>query len=132
MATSNRRVAAYLPPEIDEAFIAFKIQRELATEEEPNQNDSQGLIQILSEFLGVSRGTEYLVSYPADAVTQGQLDSLKSELVSQISELSSELCLTQGRLQALIDASVKTVSNKELAQFIGIGASTLSEWKKEK
>lgn len=151
MATSNRRVAAYLPPEIDEAFIAFKIQHGLATESEPNQNDSQGLIQVLSEFLGVSRDLGYSVSYSVDAVTQDQLDSLRSELVSQIGELSSELQLVKAKLEISIqeiesldnkemsvDVSLAQEvlpdwkSNKDMATEIGVSPSTLSNWKKEK
>ena len=47
MATNNRRIAAYLPSETDEAFKAFKIQNGFATEENPSLNDSKALIYIL-------------------------------------------------------------------------------------
>lgn len=152
MATSNRRVATYLPPEIDGAFTAFKIQRGLATEDEPNQNDSQGLIQILTEFLGVSRESEHSVSYLINVVTQDQLDSLRSELVSRISELSSELQTIQKQIEVSKDkAEVRsngeseegdisppaqnlpeTMSGKELASFIHVSQPTISIWKKNK
>lgn len=131
MATNNRRVAAYLPPEIDEAFTAFKIQRGLSTEDEPNQNDSQGLIQILSEFLEVSRESGYSVSYPVNAVTQDQLDSLRSELVSQIGELSSELSKAFKKIESL-ETHLKgdgLLTVKELAERLKIDPSTLSHWK---
>jgi uncharacterized protein (DUF934 family) len=47
MPTSKNRIAAYLPPEVDEKFQAFKQERGVG--------DSQALILILTEFLEVSQ-----------------------------------------------------------------------------
>ena len=101
MATKNRRVAAYLPPEVDEAFVAFKIQRGLASKDAPHQNDSQALIQLLTEYLGVSPQEGYSVSYMEGLVTVQQLEALKAELKASISELSSGLLSVNSRVEAL-------------------------------
>lgn len=164
MATKNRRVAAYLPPEVDKAFVDFKIKHGLATEESPNQNDSQALVQLLSELLGVAHQVEHSVSRQLDIGMAIQLQDLKAELVSQISELSSELLALRQKVDALTaDQSLgstlttaeeladtlpategladtpltaedltDTLSNREMAKRIGINASTLSNWKKNK
>lgn len=76
MATENRRVAAYLPPELDKAFLAFKISSGLAMEDSPNQNDSKALVQILSEFLNVSYG----VTHSGDSHVLSRLTSLEQRL----------------------------------------------------
>lgn len=104
MATKNRRVAAYLPPEVDEAFIAFKIQRGLASAENPNQNDSQALIQLLSEFLAVSPQSGYSVSHAEGLVTIEQMESLKADLEVRISELFGELSGELSRVKTKVDA----------------------------
>lgn len=134
MATKNRRVAAYLPPQVDEAFIAFKIQRGLATEENPSQNDSQALVQLLSEFLGVAQQVSYPVSHSSGTELATQLETLKAELVTQISELSSELSILKGRVDALTVAQDLTdaLTTADMAKRIGINSSTLSHWKKGK
>ena len=59
MATQNRRIAAYLPPEIDQKLRAFKIDAGLATKRNPNKNDSQALIAILSQFFGLNQEPAY-------------------------------------------------------------------------
>jgi hypothetical protein len=106
MATKNRRVAAYLPPEVDEAFIAFKIQRGLASAESPNQNDSQALIQLLSEFLAVSPQSGYSVSHAEGLVTIEQMESLKAGLEARISELFGKLSQVNSRFDALAPADM--------------------------
>lgn len=93
MATENRRVAAYLPPELDKAFVAFKISSGLATEGSPNQNDSKALVQILSEFLQVS----YPVTHPGD------------------SDVLSRLALLEQRLS---DVEVRVNDNQRLAEGV--------------
>jgi hypothetical protein len=52
MATKNRRIATYLPSEIDDWFKAFKSERSI-------EGDSQALLQILSEYSGVSQNAAY-------------------------------------------------------------------------
>lgn len=44
MPTENRRIATYLPKQVDERLEAFKAERSI-------KGDSQALIVILSEFL---------------------------------------------------------------------------------
>jgi hypothetical protein len=56
MPTENRRVAAYLPKELDDRFKAFIAERNL-------KGESQALVVILSEFLGVSQQVAQQVDY---------------------------------------------------------------------
>lgn len=134
MATKNRRVAAYLPPEVDKAFVDFKIKHGLATEESPHQNDSQALIQLLSDLLGVAHEVDRPVSHQLDIEVAIQLESLKAELVSQISELSSELSVLKQQVKALKvnQDMAEALSTNQMAERIGIASSTLSHWKKSK
>lgn len=134
MATKNRRVAAYLPPQVDKAFVEFKIKRGLATDESSNQNDSQALVELLSEFLGVTHQVEHPVSRQLDIEMAIQLEDLKAELVGQIGELSSELLILRQRVDALASAQdlAKTLTTGEMADRIGISSSTLSHWKTKK
>lgn len=134
MGTKNRRVAAYLPQAVNEAFVQFKIERGLATRQKPNRNDSQALVQLLSEFLKVAHQVEYSSAHSSQLVTLNQLKQMKQELVGQISELASELQVFKSRLDA--EQTVRDLSgaltNGEMAKRIGIDPSTLSHWKKEK
>jgi hypothetical protein len=79
MSTVKHRIAAYLPSDVDEKFQAFKQERGVG--------DSQALILILTEFLGVSQEMSHSNSL--------DIDALKSELLSELelrfSELKSEL-----------------------------------------
>jgi hypothetical protein len=96
MPTENRRVATYLPKELDDRFKAFIADRQL-------KGDSQALIVILSEFLGVSLPVAQKVDYSA-FVTHEQL----AELSSKVFELSATI--ENGRLPGKI-------LNKLLGQF---------------
>ena len=69
MPTENRRVAAYLPKELDEKLEAFKSERGI-------KGDSQALILILSEFLGVSQP----VAYSSSFVTLEKFEDLASQV----------------------------------------------------
>lgn len=134
MSTKNRRVAAYLPPEVDKAFIDFKIEHGLATQNSPNQNDSQALIQLLSEFLGVSQNVTHLVSHVSGNEWIAQLSDLREELVSQISELSSELLLLQTKVNGLevFKKAQETLTTSQMVKRLGISSSTMTHWKKNK
>ena len=83
MATQNRRIAAYLPPEIDQKLKAFKIDAGLATKRNPNKNDSQALITILSQFFGLNQEPAY-----SSAV---QLRQDLSDLEAKVERLSDTL-----------------------------------------
>lgn len=75
MPTENRRVATYLPKEIDSAFKAFKDERGIG--------DSAALILILCERLGVTHSVNQ-VDYSRFA-TVGQLE----ELAAKVAELAA-------------------------------------------
>jgi hypothetical protein len=79
MPTAKHRIAAYLPPDVDEKFQAFKQERGIG--------DSQALILILSEFLQVSHQVSCNDSL--------NIETLRSELLGEVevrfSELRSEL-----------------------------------------
>ena len=101
MATNNRRVAAYFPPEVDKAFKEFKIKNGFATEKNPSQNDSKALIHILSEFLKVEHLVAHSVSLTDNLVTTEQIEALRQEFESKLSELlGSSLQITQ-RVESL-------------------------------
>lgn len=48
MPTENRRIATYFPKDIDDKFNTFKLERGI-------RGDSQALLTIVSEFLGVTQ-----------------------------------------------------------------------------
>ncbi len=152
MPTENRRVAAYLPKEIDDRFTAFKVERGLG--------DSQALIVILSEFLGVSQQVaqqgdslrielEGRIEALEERLTHLRselLNDLKSELlkelnssVNQVADKESEL---EGRLpedehtpdqlnllSETVEPKSELLKEAELAQRLGCGRSTLGEWR---
>jgi DNA-binding transcriptional regulator YiaG len=147
MPTENRRVAAYLPKEIDEQLKAFKIARELATPErltdKQSEADSQALIIILSEFFGVTHQLAQTVDYSV-FVTAEQF----AELTSKVSELSDAIQRSSSPdtvLNELLDQieqlekrieSLELVKNRELTLSVGelakrlkMDSSTLSHWK---
>jgi len=80
MPTDNRRIAAYLPKNIDERLEAFKSDRGL-------KGDSQALIIILSDFFGVSQK----VTYQGSSELEHRVDALESKFSQFESELLSEL-----------------------------------------
>jgi DNA-binding transcriptional regulator YiaG len=130
MATKNRRVAAYLPPHVYQAFVDFKIQNGLATEENPAQNDSQALIQLLSEFLGVTHEVAHQVTRQLNGDFFAQIAALRSEMVEQIDQLSSDLQELKQEVSALKEP--ESLSTSDMAKRLGVASSTLSHWKKDK
>ena len=124
MATNNRRVAAYFPKGVDEAFKKFKIENGFATEENPSQNDSKALIHILSEFLKVEHLVTHSVSLPDNLVTTEQLGELETRLLSELSKQVSRIDVLEAGVQG--DGMLAT---GELAKRLGISGSTLSHWK---
>lgn len=103
MPTENRRVAAYLPKNIDDRLEAFKAERGL-------KGDSPALIAILSEFLGVSQE----VAYQSDPSIQlQQIEQLKGELLSELqSKLFEFRSEVEQRLQNLEEKVNLTPSAK--------------------
>lgn len=79
MGTDNRRVAAYLPKEIDDRLKEFIVERGL-------KGDSPALIEILSEYFGVAHSTAQKVDYSGFVrIEQFQ------ELVDKVSALEKRL-----------------------------------------
>jgi hypothetical protein len=81
MTTDNKRVSAYLPASLCQKFEEFKSQH--------NLGDSQALVTILSQFLGVTHSVAQSSSDLDKRINQLKIE-LKSELLS---ELKSELLL---------------------------------------
>jgi hypothetical protein len=79
MPTDNRRIAAYLPKEIDDRFQAFK--------QEKGVSESKALILIMSEYFGVSQQ----VTYSSDSPLAKQVEELSSLVSDLKSELSSKV-----------------------------------------
>ena len=131
MATSNRRVAAYFPEDIDKAFKAYKIKNGFATEEDATSNDSKALIEIVRQFLNVEHQVAYSVSLPDNLVTEEQLDELRKDFSLKLSELLSDSQKLAKRVEILESSSASDglLSVGELAKRLGIASSTLSHWK---
>jgi DNA-binding transcriptional regulator YiaG len=136
MPTQNRRVATYLPKEIDDRFQEFKIERNLSS-------DSQALIVVLSEFLGVNQKVAHEVDCSlfvtqkqfnelAEKVENIQIEADGSELFhNSLSELFSKFQQLDERIKALdsTQSYQSALSTGELAKRLGIDGSTLSHWK---
>jgi hypothetical protein len=97
MPTAKHRIAAYLPPDVDEKFQAFK--------EERGVGDSQALILILTEFLEVSQKVSYSSSLDVEALK----NELLSELDFRFSELRGELLSKSLRSVEITHESLKEV-----------------------
>lgn len=91
MSTKKRRIATYIPTEIEDKFQAFKRERGVG--------DSQALILILTEFLGVSQEVAYL-SESLEMIKNELLSELKSELVKETEKLEAELNKRIGELKS--------------------------------
>lgn len=74
MPTQNRRVATYLPPELDDRLKAFIEERGL-------KGDSPALITILSEFFGVGHKVAQVVDY-SNFVTKAEFLELSEKVLS--------------------------------------------------
>lgn len=97
MPTDKHRIAAYLPPEINERFQAFK--------QEKGIGDSQALILILTEFLEVAHQVTYSSSLDIDALKSELRSELLSELNSKFSELKGELLSSSPKADVVGTAS---------------------------
>jgi hypothetical protein len=157
MSTKKRRIATYIPTEIEDKFQAFKKEREVG--------DSQALILILTEFLGVSQNS----AHSSDSLKQIKSElfcELKSELLREVETLGNRLGEKIDKLRSelpnelppevklenaekifdqqelgipvtpvvkAIDASndSKGLSGNELAKLLGVSGSTISSKKSE-
>jgi hypothetical protein len=101
MSTKKRRIATYIPTEIEDKFQTFKKEREVG--------DSQALILILTEFLGVSQKV---------AFSSESLKEIKSELLSELrSELLKEVSLIEKRLSKKTDEPESEPPKKSLPKI---------------
>lgn len=80
MPTENRRVATYLPKEIDDRLEVFKKDRDLT-------GDSPALIAILSEFFGVS----VAVAHPSSSNLSKRVEALESQIAELMGVLTEGL-----------------------------------------
>jgi hypothetical protein len=96
MPTAKHRIAAYLPPEVDEKFQAFKEERGIG--------DSQALILILTEFLEVSREVAHNSSLDIEALKSELRDELLSELNTKFSELKGEILSSSPKINVVGDS----------------------------
>jgi hypothetical protein len=109
MPTENRRVATYLPKEIDDRLKAFIAERQL-------KGDSQALIVILSEFLGVALPVAQKVDYSGFVKSEEF-----NELLVKVSELSAAVESKSpgailNKLLERVDRLEKLIGDQELKQ----------------
>ena len=127
MATKNRRVATYLPPDVDEKFKEYKEQNSI-------DGDSEALINILRDYLGVTH-QEPEVSYLLLPNLLKRVEALESEnfvTQEQLSDFKNEV--TKDVAMALARQGVdqpSTLTTGELAKRLNISNSTLSHWKSD-
>lgn len=110
MPTNNRRIATYIPVEIDDKFQAFK--------QEKGVSESKALILILSEYLGVSQQVVYL----SDSPLVKQVESLETKvetLNDLLCELRSELSakVTESRLSELKSELLNELKSSLKSEF---------------
>ena len=150
MATAKTRVAAYLPPHIEERFNAFKTENGL-------DNDSKTIVDILSSFFGVAHSVDLEVAHSDQYATVGRVEALEakvSELLQLINESQAKIedivsdvkgelnSESKGELLSTIEQIEKrlkvvekmrrkdeTLATGELAERLGMASSTLSHWK---
>lgn len=144
MPTENRRIATYLPKEIDEKFKAFQLERGV-------KGDSQALLAVLSEFLGVAESVPSLAITQYEEISQqltelrtefAALESelfsrLRSELLAEVSKISVPLICdsSNGSVQMpdpLPEFGIEDLtclSGKELSLRLGLSSDTANRWR---
>lgn len=102
MATAKTRVAAYLPPHIEEHFNAFKAENGL-------DNDSKAIIHILSSFFGVAHSVDLKVAHPSQYATVERVEVLEAKV--------SELLKLIGESQSKIEDAVSDVKSELISEL---------------
>ncbi len=124
MPTKNRRVATYLPPELDDRLKAFIEERGL-------KGDSPALITILSEFFGVGYKVAQAVDY-SNFVTKAEFLELSEKVLSLEAAFTSsnpansilgKLLEKLKKIESRIDCLEATTEDLEVA----VATSTDSE-----
>jgi hypothetical protein len=106
MPTKNRRVATYLPQEINDRLSAFKADRGI-------EGDSQALITILAEFLGVAQQVAYSVDHSSTFATKDEL----AELNLKITHLAEQIQGFDRRLDEVIGKAASELKNEFLSEL---------------
>ena len=129
MATKNRRVATYLPPHIDEQFKAFQSERDL-------KNESQAILIIISEYLGVAHSVASNESYQEiqerlQRVEEKLQRCVDSELLgSSLEGLKNHIQQLESQIEELsFIKSDGSLGIGQLAKRLNMPSSTLSHWK---
>lgn len=91
MPTDNRRIATYFPKDVDEKFTAFKLDRGI-------RGDSQALLTIVSEFLGVTQEVAY---------------SNSPEILLRVENIEKSLLILRGELFQEVKQSVLLALSKQ-------------------
>lgn len=107
MPTDKHRIAAYLPKEVDEKFQVFKKDREVG--------DSQALVLILSEFLGVSQEVAHfdnsLLEEKMEALSRG-LEELKLNVAANFEHPKTDL-LSELKSELLAKIDIETLDRED-------------------
>lgn len=106
MPTKNRRVATYLPQEIDDRLAAFKADRGI-------EGDSQALITILSEFLGVAQQVTYSVNHSSTFATKDEL----AELNLKMTHLAEQIQGFDRRLNQVVSKAASELKDELLGEL---------------
>ena len=101
MPTENRRIATYFPKDIDEKFTAFKLERSI-------RGDSQALLTIVSEFLGLSQEVAHFSS--------PDLLSRFEALEEIVLKIQQEL----GQIRLIPECSYEQKVQESLEKFISV------------
>lgn len=141
MPTENRRVATYLPKELDDRLKAFITERNL-------KGDSPALIVILSEYFQVDTLVAQKVDYSgfvkteqfeelaakvSELATAVERSNSPSTLLSNLPEKMRQLAERLDKIETTrvqpLPSRAETLSNGELAKRLNMDGSTLSHWK---
>lgn len=144
MPTENRRIATYLPKEIDEKFKAFKSERGI-------KGDSHALLTVLSEFLGLTDSVDPSMPAQYEEFSQQLSDlrtkvtfleselfsRLRSELLVEVSKIAvplvsdsvSESVQISDRLPEFRIEDLRRLTGKELSLRLGLSADTANRWR---
>lgn len=102
MATKNQRIAAYVPENVYQKYQSFKVEKGLG--------DSQALIQILSEYFGVTHLVgcdESLQTLERIARLEASLSTMRADLLSELKESVLKELAPQAVMSAILPSRVE-------------------------
>lgn len=106
MATVKKRVAAYLPPHVEERFNAFKAENGL-------DNDSKAIIHILASFFGVAHLGSLEVAHSSQYATVERVEVIETK-VSELLKLISE---SHSKIHSKIEDAVSEVKSELISEL---------------